>query len=295
MNIRKIIKEEVLNLDEWGFIHKLTLLSEEELNNRTFSWDIVKDNIDHTKEKVKTRKQAEKYLNIFLDKVMKVPKQLKIKMVRYVIMGLTGILAMSTITKNIETKAPDIKKEVLMGIVDNTTDTTNVGAFTPKSTVTPSNVSDTLIKFLKHEEGSPKHKGQPVLTAYSIGDGMVTVGWGHAERTSKSQFSKGQKINLKQAEELLKKDVGEAESGLNRLLKRWDESGIEHTIDQGMYDAMVSMIFNMGLTNFLKSDFIQLVKKGEYEKAGELIEKTHITYPGHVRRRKKESEMFGSV
>jgi lysozyme len=122
---------------------------------------------------------------------------------------------------------------------------------------------------------------------------MITVGWGHAERIGSSQFRNGQKINKQKAEELLKQDIGKAEAGLNRLLGRWDDAEIEYEIDQGMYDAMVSMIFNMGLTNFLRSDFIQLIKKGEYKKAGDLIEKTHITYPGHVSRRKKESEMFG--
>ena len=60
-----------------------------------------------------------------------------------------------------------------------------------------------------------------------------------------------------------------------------------------MYDAMVSMIFNMGIGNFRLSDFIQMVKRGEYKEAQDSIKKTNVTYPGHKPRREKESKMFG--
>jgi hypothetical protein len=102
MDVKKIIREELLMMNEWDFIRELTILTEEEVNSRNFKWDIVKEKIDITKRNVRTNSQAESYLNTFLDKVKDVPKQLKIKMVQYVIMGLAGFLSMSTITKNIE-------------------------------------------------------------------------------------------------------------------------------------------------------------------------------------------------
>jgi GH24 family phage-related lysozyme (muramidase) len=268
------------NNNRWGFIDDLVMLTEGEPN--VFEWDILKEKIDTSKKDVKTKDQAEEYLNTFLDKIKKVPKVVKVKMVKYVITGLVGLMGMNTITNIISSGSPEIKTEVLM--------TKSSPELTQQH---PNEVSDNLLKFLKYEEGSIKQKGEPVLTAYTLGDKMVTIGWGHAERLSKSKYKKGESINRQKAEELFKRDVSVAKGGLDRLLSRWGKSGIKYDINQGRYDAMVSMIFNMGTTNFLKSDFIQIVKKGEYEKAEEHIKHTHITYPGHTPRRKKESEMFG--
>lgn len=35
---------------------------------------------------------------------------------------------------------------------------------------------------IRYEEGSTTNKGEPVLSAYKLGDGMVTIGYGHAQR-----------------------------------------------------------------------------------------------------------------
>ena len=67
---------------------------------------------------------------------------------------------------------------------------------------------------------------------------------------------------------------------------------IPFKITQGMYDAMISMAYNMGRGGFRGSDFIQLVKQGKYKEAKNKILSTNITYAGHKSRRKKESEMF---
>lgn len=64
-----------------------------------------------------------------------------------------------------------------------------------------------------------------------------------------------------------------------------------------MYDAMISMIFNMGIGRFRNSEFIQYVKKGELENAKEQIKQESSNmfgkFPGLEERRKKESAMFG--
>lgn len=101
-------------------------------------------------------------------------------------------------------------------------------------------------------------------------------------------------ITKKEAEKLLNQDIQEATDGLNRILDSWDDQGIKVEITQGMYDAMVSMIFNMGIGNFRMSDFIQMVKRGEYNKAKEKIKTTNVTELGHVSRREKESNIFSS-
>jgi GH24 family phage-related lysozyme (muramidase) len=62
-----------------------------------------------------------------------------------------------------------------------------------------------------------------------------------------------------------------------------------------MYDAMVSMSFNMG-RGIRTSDFIQAVKRGDFDLARKLIlttsENLFDEFPGLKSRRKKESEMF---
>ena len=153
--------------------------------------------------------------------------------------------------------------------------------------------SDELVSFLKHEEGDTKQKGEPVLTAYKIGDGMVTIGYGHAERTGSTVLVPGTTtITKERADSSLAEDMAEAKDGLDRLLIRWEAADVKYDITQGQYDAMVSMIYNMGIGNFLKSDFIQDVKKGNMKTAAERILTTNANYPGLVIRRKKESELF---
>jgi len=123
---------------------------------------------------------------------------------------------------------------------------------------------------------------------------MVTIGYGHAEPTTKTKMIPGKTtITKEKAEKLFEKDIEEASNGLNRILDSWVDQGIDVEITQGMYDAMTSMIFNMGIGNFRMSDFIQMVKRGEYEQAQDTIKTTNVTYPGHKPRREKESEMFG--
>ena len=64
-----------------------------------------------------------------------------------------------------------------------------------------------------------------------------------------------------------------------------------------MYNAMVSMIYNMGIGNFRMSDFIQFVKRGQMKKAQEQIKQESSgsfgRFPGLKIRRNNESELFG--
>jgi lysozyme len=296
MNIKQIIKEEVISFNEWSFINDLIVLSEDE-TSPTFEWDVVKDKIDNTKKNVKTSSQAEQYLITFIKKVESIPKKLKIKMIKYVITGLISILGANSVSNIVSNGVPEIKKEVLMTSTPLPTTPKEKPIVTPKvkevKYTKPTKVTKNLIDFLKYEEGSRKNKGEAVLKAYQLGDKMVTIGWGHAERINRSQFKKGDVITIERAKELFKADVLYAKDGLDRLLNDWDKKGVEYKIDQDMYEAMISMIFNMGVSGFRGSDFIQIVKRGDYDEAREKIKNTHITYPGHIPRRAKESEMFG--
>ena len=147
---------------------------------------------------------------------------------------------------------------------------------------------------IKAEEGDPKNPGEPVLKAYKLGDGMITVGWGHAEPVNKSKYKIGQVITIEEAKKLLQEDLGESADGVRRIFKDWKEKGIERKITQDQFDVLVSISFNIGVSGLRNSDVIKHIKRGEYENAGESIKKQSLNYkfPGLESRREKESNMF---
>jgi lysozyme len=135
------------------------------------------------------------------------------------------------------------------------------------------------------------------LKAYKIGDGKITIGYGHAEPIKKSKYKLGQKITLDEAEKLLWLDATTAANGVRRMFERWKNEGIEIKVSQSQFDAMVSMAYNMGVSGLLRSEFVKLLKQNELNKAAEKIKTTGINkkFPGLSKRRIKEYDMFMSL
>jgi GH24 family phage-related lysozyme (muramidase) len=86
------------------------------------------------------------------------------------------------------------------------------------------------IELIKEFEGC-------VLHWYDIGDGMATVGYGHAEPIAKAKGKLGQVITMTTAENLLKSDLAKFE----KLV-----SPFEKVLNQNQYDALVSFCYNCG-------------------------------------------------
>lgn len=139
-----------------------------------------------------------------------------------------------------------------------------------------------------------KNEEKCKLTAYKIGDGMVTVGYGHAEKIGKTKLRVGQKITQDKADEYLREDLKEAADGVRRMFKDWESEGVSIDITQSMFDALVSMAFNAGVGGLRRSDVVQHLKKGDYKTAADSIKTFRINpkFPGLASRREKESEMF---
>jgi len=283
---QQVITEQLIFENSSIILNEVFILCESKDEN-TFEWDITKEKIDKSKEGISSKKQAEKYLNMFLDKIKSLPKSIKVKLTKYALISLITVIGVNSVDSIISSKAPEIKQELSLHFK-------NLNMEVPEEVQSnPTISSDSLKLFLKREEGSVKEKGNPVLNAYRLGDGMITIGWGHAEKENKSKYALGQSIDINVAQQLFNDDVEEAENGLNRIFKQWKHKGIDVKIDQNMYDAMTSMIFNMGIGNFRKSEFIQEVKKNNFEAAKDLIPQTNVTYAGHIPRRALEAEMFG--
>ena len=153
---------------------------------------------------------------------------------------------------------------------------------------------------IKKEEGSLKERGKPVLKAYKLGDGRVTIGWGHTGALSNPKPKVGDTITETEAQEYLQNDATESANCVRRFLSKWKtDKSIKnnHMITQNMFDVLVSLAFNAGCQGLRKSDFIQLVKQKKYKEAAELLptDTTMISgkfSKGLTNRRKRESKIF---
>ena len=287
----KLLYEQILD----DLVFKLSLITEDGKTKPDMEWDFepIKKEIDLSKLWVKTKEDAIKYIEKVKDKIENLPSDLKNRIVKYIAYSLLGLLSLKQIEKYLDPplqSAVESEKEFIKKVIP------------PRIRKS----SEGLINHLKYEEGSIRHKGQPNLVAYDLGDGAYTIGYGHAIFPDEQEgfdflprYSKiipgRTKITKEDAETLLKDDMREAESIVNRILDQWEEKGIKPPITQGMYDAMVSMSFNMG-RGIRTSDFIQAVKRGDFDLARKLIlttsENLFDEFPGLKSRRKKESEMF---
>lgn len=287
----KLLYEQILD----DLVFKVSLITEDGKTKPDMEWDFepIKKEIDLSKLWVKTKEDAIKYIEKVKNKIENLPSDLKKKIVKYIAYSLLGLLSLKQIEKYLDPplqSAVETEKEFIKKVIP------------PRIRKS----SEGLIDHLKYEEGSIRHKGQPNLVAYDLGDGAYTIGYGHAIFPDEQEgfdflprYSKiipgRTKITKEDAEKLLKDDMREAESIVNRILDQWEDKGIKPPITQGMYDAMVSMSFNMG-RGIRTSDFIQAVKRGDFDLARKLIlttsENLFDEFPGLKSRRKKESEMF---
>ena len=287
----RLIYEGILD----NMVFKISLIVEDGKTEPDMEWDFtnVKKDIDKSKLWVKTKKDAIQYIESVSDKIKNFPPELRKKILKYILYSFIGLLTVKQLNKTVEPaleKTVEVEKETIKKIIP------------PRIRKSSPN----LIDHLKYEEGSIVNKGEPNLVAYDLGDGAYTIGYGHAifpdeeesfnflPRYSKIRPSRT-KITKENAEVLLKDDLRESESIINRILNQWEQKGIKPSITQGMYDAMVSMAFNMG-RGIRTSKFIQAVKQSDFDLAKKLIlttsENLFDNFPGLELRRKKESEMF---
>lgn len=139
--------------------------------------------------------------------------------------------------------------------------------------------------------------GKPILDKNGkkilLTDGKITIGYGHAERKAISKYKEGDEISKNKAERLFKKDLKKAEDGIKRIFRDWKKQKINIEITQSMFDAMVSMTFNMGVNGMRKTKFIQEIKKGDFISASNLIKTSRVGNISGLRtRRLTEYKLF---
>ncbi len=141
-------------------------------------------------------------------------------------------------------------------------------------------ISEQGVRLIKRFEGLK-------LNAYKCPTGYWTIGWGHTYGVKP-----GQKITKEQAEVYLKQDLVVAEDAVDKL--------VSTPLNQGMYDALVSFVFNLGAVRFKNSTLLRRLNQGAYDLVpdeflrwvyGTVDGKTQ-KLPGLVERRTAEKEMF---
>ncbi len=129
------------------------------------------------------------------------------------------------------------------------------------------------------------------LEAYLCPAGVWTIGWGHTKGVKK-----GMKITEREAEKLLEQDMLEVAEVLEDVECRL-------SIDQ--YNALVSFVFNIGVSAYRKSTLRKMVLANpeNLKIADEMKKWKYVTnpktkkkevLPGLVRRREREAELYFS-
>lgn len=128
------------------------------------------------------------------------------------------------------------------------------------------------------------------LTAYlPTKNDVWTIGWGHT-KTAKQ----GMVITEAQAEQLIRDDLEWVEAVIDRMVKV--------AITQNQRDALGSLIFNIGATNFSKSTVLRKLNAKDYKGAADAFlmwdkqkdKQTGqmVALRGLTRRRQQERDLF---
>ena len=144
--------------------------------------------------------------------------------------------------------------------------------------------SEKGLQFIRREEGER-------LTAYADIIGVWTIGVGHTGAVDGKPIAKGMVISADKSRELLSADLLKFESAIARLVKV--------PLKQYEFDALVSLVFNIGETNFARSTLLKKLNTNDFKGAAEqfLAWKNAGGRPvqGLLNRRKREKDMFNGL
>lgn len=129
-----------------------------------------------------------------------------------------------------------------------------------------------------------KYYEQCRLRAYLDTGGVLTIGWGHTG----PDVTKGMKITQVRADELLREDLLEAELAVNQL--------VPFGLAEHQFDALVSLVFNIGKTAFKNSTLLRMLKLGDIlgtsKQFGRWIHDNGKKLNGLIERREAERKLF---
>lgn len=114
-------------------------------------------------------------------------------------------------------------------------------------------------------------------------DDVWTIGWGHT-----LGVKKGDRITKDQAQEFFIQDKQWAEDAVNQ--------GVKVPLTQEQFDALVSLVFNIGANAFRRSTLLKKLNRKDYQGAADQfnvwVKQKGKTLTGLVRRRAEERSYF---
>lgn len=143
-------------------------------------------------------------------------------------------------------------------------------------------LSNNGIAFIKREEGEK-------LTAYQDSVGVWTIGVGHTGTVDGKPVARGMTITQSKSTSLLITDLAWVESAIN--------GNVKVPLTQNQYDALCSLVFNIGRNAFTGSTLLRLLNVNNYKGAADqfLQWKRAGNYPDLLLpRRKRERELFNT-
>jgi len=111
-------------------------------------------------------------------------------------------------------------------------------------------ISRNGIRFIKQEEGER-------LIAYRDSRGILTIGVGHTGLINNQPIIDGMSITVEQSLELLLADIAQTEKVINEQVKL--------SLTQNQYDALCSLVFNIGTRAFSQSTVLKKINEGDYQ------------------------------
>jgi len=136
-------------------------------------------------------------------------------------------------------------------------------------------IAKSTLDFITKEEGS-RNK------AYQDSKGLWTIGVGHLIKTDE-EYLLTATLTDDQVEELLRKDLKWCSEAV--------ESSVKVPLQQNQFDALYSLCFNIGETNFRKSTVVKKINENDLKGAADAIlmwNKPEVL----VNRRKRERALF---
>lgn len=128
-----------------------------------------------------------------------------------------------------------------------------------------------------------------ILRVYDDGYGFPTVGVGHLVKPEDG-LKLGERITKERSDAFFAKDLADHAEPVDELVKV--------PLTQGQYDALVSLVFNIGGGNFKKSTVLRQLNLGNYAAAkahfDDWIKSNGQVSRGLVRRRNEEQIIFDS-
>lgn len=127
--------------------------------------------------------------------------------------------------------------------------------------------------------------------AYKDTGGVWTIAFGTIKYPNGVAVKQGDSCTIEQANEWLKSDCKWVDSCLDKH--------ISVAVSQNQFDALASLVYNIGETAFIKSTLLSRLNAGEYILAAENFDRWVFDngkkIQGLVNRRKKEKELFLSA